>query len=517
MVDYKIQRNLLKHAKGRFWHSQTIGLGGEEISMRQPVFSLRQLQWQLSLSYILMLLMTILALFGIVFAALVFRTVPTPSDQLVQQLEVNALVLQVKELPPGTSLAQVVHAKMGSHLLSALSTLDVARVLGVLILDDAGQEISAASLPGEQVKSFAARSQSQAVIHATFARIARLSDLVYTYADGSTVAAVPLVDASNQLVGTLFVAVNGLRFTTASPPFLSVLSGALGRLPFVVALILAVGLSGTLFCIIVARQLVRRLHRIATTVHAWSHGKFHVAVNDHATDELGQLAQDLNQMAQQIQTLLDTRREFALMEERQRMARDLHDSVKQHTFAITLLIGAAQTKLFVDPKAAHHHLLKAEDLANHIRQELTSILQELRPPILAQKGLTGALQEYARQWSDRIGVATGFRTSNVGSLPLDVEEALFRVSQEALANVARHSQASEVKVELVQEAEEICLLIQDNGKGFEVIKAADKGQGLLNMRERVEAHQGRLSIFSTAGGTLLRACIPLVADESACV
>ena len=108
---------------------------------------------------------------------------------------------------------------------------------------------------------------------------------------------------------------------------------------------------------------------------------------------MGQLAQDLNQMARQVQTLLASQQRLTLLEERQRMARDLHDSVKQHTFGMALLMGAEKKYLEKDPTQARLYLTEAEELADQTRQELTVIIQELRPRARMEKGLATALRE----------------------------------------------------------------------------------------------------------------------------
>jgi NarL family two-component system sensor histidine kinase LiaS len=91
----------------------------------------------------------------------------------------------------------------------------------------------------------------------------------------------------------------------------------------------------------------------------------------------------------------------------------------------------------------------------------------------------------------------------------EIEEALFRVAQEALANVARHSQASQVWVQLEQGIAQVRLHISDNGKGFAVEQAVGSGHGLANMRDRVEAYGGTLHISSVSGETVVAGCIPL--------
>src|SRR5258708_21778914 len=248
--------------------------------MRRPFLPLRQLQWQLSFSYILVFIMTTLALLGIGLATLVFRQAPilTSSDQLVQNLEESTLVSNVKADPSDVTLAKVASVKLESHLLDSLQNLNAKKVVGALILDATGQQIAADAIPGEQIQALAARSQSQAVFRAAFANVKSSSNLAYTFADGLTVAAVPLVDSRNELVGVLFALVEGLRLETSAPPSLfSSLFATMNVLPFIVALILAIGLSGTLFCILTARRIAPRLRNIAAAVHTWTPGEFQLA------------------------------------------------------------------------------------------------------------------------------------------------------------------------------------------------------------------------------------------------
>src|SRR5258708_11736146 len=112
---------------------------------------------------------------------------------------------------------------------------------------------------------------------------------------------------------------------------------------------------GTLTGLVVTRGLTRRLRTITRAAGAWSLGDFQVTVHDATNDELGQLALDLNRMAEQVRTLLVTRQELAVVEERNRLARDLHDWVKQQVFANALLVRAARKTLFHDPTRAQAH------------------------------------------------------------------------------------------------------------------------------------------------------------------
>jgi NarL family two-component system sensor histidine kinase LiaS len=178
-------------------------------------------------------------------------------------------------------------------------------------------------------------------------------------------------------------------------------------------------------------------------------------------------------------------------------------------FTSALLVRAARKLFPHDPEGAQQHLIQAEGLAEQVQQELSAAIQALRPTDLEDLGLAIVLQDYARDWSRRAGIEVDVRVQGERTTPLQIEEALFRMSQEALANVARHSSASEVKMQLTWNEEEVCLSIRDNGLGFDTARTIGKGLGLTSMRERVEALHGRLSISSSMEGTTVEAHVPV--------
>jgi len=269
------------------------------------------------------------------------------------------------------------------------------------------------------------------------------------------------------------------------------------------------GMTGTLAGLLSSRGITRRLHQITRVAATWSKGEFTTAVHDSSIDELGQLARDLNTMAEEMHQLLAIRQELAVVEERQRLARDLHDSVKQHVFANALLVRATRKLLPHDIPTAQTYLRQAEDLSGQTHQELSELIRALHPAAIADRGLGDALRDYTRDWSQRTGITVDVQIQGTRAAPLDLEETLFRVTQEALANVARHSGAQEVGVELVWKEEQVCLTIRDNGKGFDQERAKGKGMGLANMRKRMEARDGQLAITSSPDGTCVEAPIPL--------
>jgi NarL family two-component system sensor histidine kinase LiaS len=271
----------------------------------------------------------------------------------------------------------------------------------------------------------------------------------------------------------------------------------------------AAGTVGTAFGLITARSFTRRLRVVTQAADAWSQGDFSVSIPDRSNDELGQMARHLNRMSQQLENLLHTRQEFATLEERNRLARDLHDSVKQQVFATAMQVGAARELLPDNPSNAEDRLAEAEQLAHQAQQELTTLIRELRPAVLENKGLVKALREYLSEWTKQTGVQIDLRLLGERIIPLDIEQTLYRLVQEALSNVTRHSGASNVELHLTWESKRVILRIADNGHGFDLQAAEGKGVGLQSMRERVEEIGGIFTVESNASGTRIEAIIPL--------
>jgi signal transduction histidine kinase len=273
-------------------------------------------------------------------------------------------------------------------------------------------------------------------------------------------------------------------------------------------------LVGTLTGVVISFNLTRRLSRITTAAEAWSRGDFTASARDTAGDELGQLARDLNWMAERLQTLLATRQELAVVEERNRLARELHDTVKQHVFASALLIRAARKQVGRDPETAKRHLQEAEELAGEMQQELITLIRALRPAAIEDRGLVSVVSEYAGEWTERSGIKADLRIQGERATPVEVEETLYRVVQESLSNVARHSGSATVQIRLAWQANQVCLSVWDQGRGFDPLAEAGKGLGLASMRERVEALGGSMSISSSPGDTRIEACVPINPTES---
>jgi NarL family two-component system sensor histidine kinase LiaS len=322
---------------------------------------------------------------------------------------------------------------------------------------------------------------------------------------GRLTSAVPIRDTQGTVVGALVVS------TPLSPVPTILASSALVIAASALLFTLLVGLLGTLFGFLTARGFARRLRRVTTATTAWGEGDFAHTIRDRSQDEIGQLGRQLNAMALQLSELIETRQQLSAADERNRLARDLHDSVKQQLFAVNMHLGAAQALLVQHPAAARERLATAFELAQESQRELTTIIQTLRPVELEGRSLADALAGYVTRWQAQTGIAAVFEARDADNLPAPVEEALFRVAQEALANVARHSRAAQAQVALAGGTGETTLLVQDNGAGFDA-GAPSQGLGLRSMRERLAAVGGTLRVDSGPAGTSVVARVPLTRE-----
>jgi len=329
----------------------------------------------------------------------------------------------------------------------------------------------------------------------------------YTLPDGSYVVAFPLRKTDNDpVVAIVIYTLRPIAFAT--PTNLSVYTTFFIIISLVMLMVTLP--VGSVFGWLASRGLRKRLGTLSTAARAWSKGDFSAAPRDGSADEIGELTRNLNNMAEQLQTLLHARDELARVEERNRLARDLHDTVKQQTYAARMQLSAAKNLLEADPKMAAEHLESALQLNRETQQELKLIIDELRPAALEGKGLAQALREYAARWQEHTGIQVTTTVSGERSLPLDVEQALYRVLQESLANIARHAEADSVGLSLSMVPERVTLVIADNGRGFDPNAVSPNSLGLAGMKQRLTEVGGTLKVESTlAVGTTVNAEVQL--------
>jgi signal transduction histidine kinase len=207
-------------------------------------------------------------------------------------------------------------------------------------------------------------------------------------------------------------------------------------------------------------------------------------------------------------------RELTLIEERSRIARDLHDAVAQKLFSLRLTVGAAEALVQRgDRERAREEFGRVKELAGSALDELRAVVTELRPPAVREDGLVPALRKHVDVIGRAHAVDITFTSDCDGrcALPDVVEDVVFRVAQEALHNALRHAQPRAVNIDLRTPEKLVVLTVSDDGKGFETGQAAQGGHhlGIASMRERARRFGGRLKVTSAAGeGTTIRLEVP---------
>jgi PAS domain S-box-containing protein len=207
--------------------------------------------------------------------------------------------------------------------------------------------------------------------------------------------------------------------------------------------------------------------------------------------------------------LFEQANRLATLMERQRLARELHDSVSQVLYGIGLGAKTARTWLDRDPQRAAEPLEYVHSLAEAGLAEMRALLFELRPESLQTEGVVAALIKQTDALRVRHGLNVETILPDEPMLPLEIKETLYRVAQEALHNIVKHAGATLVCVCLEAQSSKVVLEIRDNGVGFDPAGAYPGHLGLHSMRERVALAGGVLTIVSDAQGTILRAHIPL--------
>ncbi|MGQ9474948.1 MAG: response regulator [Actinomycetota bacterium] len=204
-------------------------------------------------------------------------------------------------------------------------------------------------------------------------------------------------------------------------------------------------------------------------------------------------------------------------DERRRLAIELHDGVIQNLVSAVFRLQFGEARMNSDPEEARRALRESQEIINHGIAEMRRIISGLRPTLLDDLGLVPALQKYIRRVQEEApeGLKIELREKGMPQLTPEAETALFRICQEALHNVVKHSRCREARVELFGKGEQLVLRVEDDGVGFEFPlpqRRGHRGFGLVGMRERAESLGGTLEVRSVPGeGTCLEARFPLFA------
>lgn len=462
----------------------------------------RRLQWRLTFSYILITALALLVASIVAILILVQFVLTQYPQNASSSLQAEAPVILHDMRPPATH----------EDLTDALSSIDynlqagytdpntgVSAIIptseGCTVLIDPNGRVLASSdgsvLAENVLLSTELSSDGLNIVHAAITNNAA-NKPIGTVEGQTLYAAIPLFNHQRKLIGIVLT-------TQMLPDYGQVVVGLFPLLwPALLLIICSVGLVGAPFGSLMARWLVRRFTKVIQATESWSRGDFSSMIVDRSGDELGVMTRRLNDMAGKLELHLHERQNIAVLEERNRMARDLHDSLKQQLFASIMQVWSAQALLDTNTSAVKERLDTIEHLLGETQQELSTLIHQLRPIALVDKRFTEVLRDYCQQWARQQNMMLDLDIAEV-DLSLKAEEALLRIAQEALSNIARHSNASAVEVKLINQQEQVILNISDNGRGFDLEQSDKRGIGLHSMRERMEMLHGTLSIISKRG------------------
>lgn len=509
------------------------------------------IRWKLTVSYAavtLLVMLTMEALLVVVFGLYVTHVVFVPDVIAKASLDVGKL-LQAEFSAPDRSTEQLARQlqdlvqdenedngqlfqitidfprevpQQNQAGTSASSDAPAAWQVPVIALLDRDGRVLTATL--QSYTSGAYLTELELPVASTLmARAAQgITDTVQLSARGAPgqqlVAAAPVFNREDQVVGMVYTRLQ-------RPP----IDGLIEDIPTIllasaIPILIASGLIGFVFGMFAGRDFSRRLKRLSEASAVLAKGDLSQRVADHSADEIGQLARQFNLMSEQLAEhvralrlladknaqLAEQAAQLAIVEERNRLARELHDSVSQELFSLTMMAAASRRLVSSKPDVAASQLEEIQATSQRALQEARGLIFALRPASLDGRGLGPALRDLVAAARERQGMEVRLQISGERFLPLEHEQALFRIVQEALANVVRHSGMRDAEVTLCYEAARVVLTICDQGRGFDpTAPRKARSIGLTSMSERAAALGGCFEVKSGPGqGTRVAVTLP---------
>lgn len=312
-----------------------------------------------------------------------------------------------------------------------------------------------------------------------------------------------------------------LNFTI--PPY----PGLLFTVFMVTSMSLVAAVVGLVWGYIQGNTLKKRMEVLLQSTIKLERGNLAIRIPDLGEDELGQLANQLNEMTKRFQDqvsslqrlsthnaeLTNQVKETAIIEERQRLARELHDAVSQQLFAISMTMAALKRTIELDPLKASRQAELVEEMAAAAQSEMRALLLHLRPAHLEGKTLNEGIHDLLAEFSKKhYQIDFNWKLDKLPkSISKAIEDHLFRIVQEALSNILRHAKASTVELRLTVTTEHIRLKITDNGIGFNEEDTKTSSYGMSLMRERVAEIGGVMTLSTAPGqGTMIEVTVPII-------
>ncbi|MBZ0275942.1 MAG: HAMP domain-containing protein [Anaerolineae bacterium] len=289
--------------------------------------------------------------------------------------------------------------------------------------------------------------------------------------------------------------------------------------------------------IVISKFVLSRLKGLANAIERLGQGHLPRPLAEGQSDEIGQLATAFNLMVRQIETRNRENAELSEQlsqqsaqrgellkrlitvqeNERTRVARELHDDLGQSLSGLALCMEALESMIKTDVQRAHAQMAQIRNLVAATTDQMYDLILDLRPSALDDLGIVVALRSHMERTLGSAGIGCELVTEGLrGRLPSAIETTLYRIFQEALSNIIRHSQAQRVVIRLIQHENRLEGTIADDGVGFDLANvqtdgSSPRGLGLMGIQERVTQCGGQVEISSRVGeGTYLKVCIPLM-------
>jgi signal transduction histidine kinase len=273
------------------------------------------------------------------------------------------------------------------------------------------------------------------------------------------------------------------------------------------ALLFAIVPVGVLFGLLASRRIVSRVRRLERATLAVADGDYTVSLPASSRDEIGRLEANFTTMTRQLGSALAAERQRATGDaraaERARIAREIHDAISQHLFALRMIAAGMRRA-----DSGNQQAQAIERISEEALRDMQALLIELRPPSLDGAGLVPALQEICAAYQYRLGVTVDASLDDI-TVPAPVGHALLRITQEACANAVRHGNARRLVVSMTRQDGHVELAVRDTGTGFDPA-APHAGSGLAHIRDRVAELGGTVDIDSAPGrGAALTVRVPV--------
>ena len=336
-------------------------------------------------------------------------------------------------------------------------------------------------LPEKIAAQFAIKKKQPTAITS----VTRLSE------DGPIWVDMPITDGHNGIIGRLCILY--IANFNLWVQLRSILDFLLYIWSYVLFLSVPIGIACGL---VAARYVTRQLQRMNEVTESWRRGNFDARIALPDDDVLIRHSQNLNDMAQDLELYFRLKQNLAVSDERNRVARELHDTVKQKLFALGLQLATAKAKPAV-MESAHEHILEAETINCEAQQDLMEIISQMRPMGIGDTSLYERISVIVDDFRRRFGVTIDLNHADPARFDAHTEHHVLRIVQESLINAIRHGKASKIVIAGKIDEDIATLTIGDNGSGFDTGKKTE-GFGITSIRDRVrDLPYGTLDIKST--------------------